>query len=721
MPGNLDRPVNNRSLRRIQELETLLQHSNSPKEEIDLLAELAWELRISQPERAEAVAQDAIDYAKTGDFLEAPYKTGLASGLVALAFVQIQAGQLDIGIKACTQAFSLLHETSESQITVRIWYTLSWASFFLGDQPTALEYALKALNQSNQHNLNIEKAWALDAIASIYSNTGNFSESLHHHHEAVQIFRENDDIDGTLRSLNNLAMCFYFMKEFDPALKNALQGMKIAQKWNIRHDMLNLSCTIAQILIDMGQLDQAEAHLRSAFADAEVLQRTNIYHVFVLMEWARLSLKRGDMEQAKTFLFRALVITEENNQKGEQAQCHKSLSEIYEQQGETGKALNHFKTYHVLNDEVAGERVANRMAALTLTYQIDSARQETEIYRLKANQLQSEMDEQKRTQKLLETLAKVDGLTGVANRRHFDERLVQDFSRHSRTGTELSLILLDIDHFKKFNDTYGHLAGDECLQQVAQVLKTQVSRTIDTVARFGGEEFACILPATDATAAIRIAERIRQAVFDLDIPHSASPTARQVTVSLGVVTAQSQSGISPVNLIATADQQLYKAKSAGRNSVFATELNIQQTYPRDEHPSVEMESLIWQTDFESGDSMIDSQHRELVASANHMLDSILSNQSHETTLLYLSELLEKTLTHFREEESILVKIGYAELQQHAYEHGKLARKGGELLHKFKSDTILAEEVVSFFSYEMILQHMLQSDRKFFPLLRTSSK
>lgn len=169
----------------------------------------------------------------------------------------------------------------------------------------------------------------------------------------------------------------------------------------------------------------------------------------------------------------------------------------------------------------------------------------------------------------LTKLASTDGLTGLANRRRFDEVLAKEYARHTRSGGELSLILLDVDHFKAYNDTYGHVSGDNCLRQIAGMIDRSVIRANDLAARYGGEEFVCVLPETDQKGALATAERIRQGIIALAIPHSASSAASHVTVSLGVVTARCFAEKSPLNLVAQADEQLYKAKSTGRNRVEA--------------------------------------------------------------------------------------------------------------------------------------------------------
>lgn len=166
---------------------------------------------------------------------------------------------------------------------------------------------------------------------------------------------------------------------------------------------------------------------------------------------------------------------------------------------------------------------------------------------------------------LLRTMAFIDGLTGVANRRRFDEALQAEWRRCRRSASPLALIMIDIDYFKNFNDRYGHQAGDTCLQTVASTLQGHLSRSHDLVARYGGEEFVCLLPECDLAASQSKAEELRVAVTKRNIPHEISPTADMVTVSLGIASVVPNGDCTPESLLAAADSALYAAKSAGRN------------------------------------------------------------------------------------------------------------------------------------------------------------
>ncbi len=173
----------------------------------------------------------------------------------------------------------------------------------------------------------------------------------------------------------------------------------------------------------------------------------------------------------------------------------------------------------------------------------------------------------KRYRDYLETIAFVDGLTGIPNRRSFDQHIRSEWQRGTRTNGELSLLLIDIDHFKQYNDTYGHQAGDACLTLVAKALSSSVHRPGDLVARYGGEEFVCVLPSTNLDGAELIGNTLREAVNFLKIPHKSSSVCGHVTISVGGAWVQLDQSKEIGDLISAADENLYKSKSDGRDRV----------------------------------------------------------------------------------------------------------------------------------------------------------
>ena len=188
---------------------------------------------------------------------------------------------------------------------------------------------------------------------------------------------------------------------------------------------------------------------------------------------------------------------------------------------------------------------------------------------------QREIVNLRRANSHLTALSFVDPLTEIANRRAFEDALKREHSRMLRNGSSLSLVYIDVDHFKSLNDTLGHPRGDVCLKMIANELRQCAKRPADLSARIGGEEFAILLPETDVAGAIQVAESAKKAVENLHLENPGSPRSPFLTISLGVASSNGD----PSNLIRMADQALYAAKQAGRNRVFATIANPVESIP----------------------------------------------------------------------------------------------------------------------------------------------
>ncbi len=206
------------------------------------------------------------------------------------------------------------------------------------------------------------------------------------------------------------------------------------------------------------------------------------------------------------------------------------------------------------------ELLARVRSAMSLKREMDSRRAREQELLDVAKQLE-EVNER------LQRLSALDPLLGIANRRRFEEVLDLEWRRAVRYRTPLSLMMLDIDTFKAYNDTYGHQSGDECLKKVATALASALKRPGDLVARYGGEEFVTVLPSIEVAAAAKLAETLRFKIEALHIEHAASTISPYVTISIGVATTVPERDATPAQLIAAADQALYQAKQSGRNQV----------------------------------------------------------------------------------------------------------------------------------------------------------
>ncbi|MCG7588429.1 diguanylate cyclase domain-containing protein [Photobacterium sp. OFAV2-7] len=209
---------------------------------------------------------------------------------------------------------------------------------------------------------------------------------------------------------------------------------------------------------------------------------------------------------------------------------------------------------------------------IELYEQKEALREKTQEFDRKLVELEELQQQLEETNEQLLLLSTTDGLTGLLNRRRFDEVLNEEWKRGIRSQQPLSFIILDIDHFKAYNDTYGHQAGDDCLREVARTLASVPLREMDKIARIGGEEFAIILPETDNEGAMLAAQRIRASIDELDIPHSSSLSHQHLTISVGVSTVVPDLAFSSRKLLEAADDALYEAKRRGRNCCCSMEV-----------------------------------------------------------------------------------------------------------------------------------------------------
>lgn len=223
---------------------------------------------------------------------------------------------------------------------------------------------------------------------------------------------------------------------------------------------------------------------------------------------------------------------------------------------------------------LAGDRVHVIMGLMVLVFGLAMLASAARIRRLfhDTERLRHELSCSIETGRALEQMVRRDPLTGIANRRLFEEVLDEEWRRARRNHECLAVISADIDHFKQYNDHYGHPAGDECLIQVAQGLAASLSRPGDVVARIGGEEFAFLLPRTSLSGAITLAQMARRHVHELGLPHAASPVAPQVTLSFGVAISDSPSVSDAADLLRASDRALYDAKRRGRDRIAVFEM-----------------------------------------------------------------------------------------------------------------------------------------------------
>jgi diguanylate cyclase (GGDEF)-like protein/hemerythrin-like metal-binding protein len=320
----------------------------------------------------------------------------------------------------------------------------------------------------------------------------------------------------------------------------------------------------------------------------------------------------------------------------------------------------------------------------------------------KLDRLQEQVSELRR-------ITSTDLLTGAWNRAHFERVVATEVERSRRFKQPVSLLFLDIDHFKRINDSYGHQAGDEVLRELVGVIRGTV-RSIDSIFRWGGEEFAVLAGATGYRTSAVLAERIRMAVALHQFP-----TVGSVMVSLGV--AEHIVGEATERWFRRVDEALYRAKNNGRNQTCIDEQGSSDIWSAESGAAIVR--LVWQEAYECGEPTIDEQHRMLFEFANAAIDaSFVVGGSSDAFLAAVETLMAHITVHFSYEEDVLNRLGYEESDHHRLAHATLLSQARELKASFVSGNGTIGALVEFLANKVVAQHLLIADRKFFPLFHT---
>lgn len=308
----------------------------------------------------------------------------------------------------------------------------------------------------------------------------------------------------------------------------------------------------------------------------------------------------------------------------------------------------------------------------------------------------------------LERMSSTDHLTGTWNRSYFDRAIPTEISRSERYRQALSLVLIDVDHFKRINDEHGHQCGDQVLRELTRVMQTHM-RACDLVFRWGGDEFVVMTPGGGYRAAARLAENLRGR-----IAAHVFASVGHLTVSAGV--AEHTATEDPTAWFRRLDEALYAAKMQGRNRIV-----VDRRGQSDDWAIARCASplrLIWQEAYECGEPQIDIQHQQLFELANALIDASMSQHTPAGGFEpALNRLLTHIARHFADEEMHLLKRGYTHLRAHQGAHSRLLAKATELSAQCRSKTPKVGALVEFLAHEVVGHHILETDRDFFPLFR----
>jgi len=308
----------------------------------------------------------------------------------------------------------------------------------------------------------------------------------------------------------------------------------------------------------------------------------------------------------------------------------------------------------------------------------------------------------------LEEQASIDMLTKALNRATFSVRASIELLRAGRNGHKLSMVMADLDHFKRINDTCGHAAGDLVLSTFADVSR-ECLRVGDVLCRWGGEEFLILLPDTGPSGAVQVAERIRDAVEACSVP-----SAARVTASLGVAAQRPGEGLA--TLVERADGAMYQAKQAGRNRVVTNADDLVRE-ARVDSDRLDLPELYWRRHYECGIPEIDAEHMRLFKIANRIVASLSANGNSIDAVPLVDELLIHIAHHFKHEEKMLKDIRFPQAREHCLSHSRLLERADKLASQFRDRQTTAGAVLGFVVHDVVARHIALEDREYYPWMK----
>jgi diguanylate cyclase (GGDEF)-like protein len=534
-------------------LEAQLAAATTVRARIDALNALAWEMRDLNP-RGQAYAQEAHDLAQFEQ-----YPRGIAESLVNQC--QYIFSDFARALALGAQAQTIFEQLGDRTGLCRAIYTLCWAYWFGDDFVQSIETGRRGQKLAHEIGDRALEADLLNSLGLAYKRSGNYELAHKVYTESLALYRAIGDRSREGKVLANIALACVAQGEYDRALICAHEY----QQLGIDNPRINgyLCLALGQVYAGKKAFDQALQYLHQAVSYANEHAEQEQLSVVALQTIGQIYAEQRAPGAALTHLRQALAIAEGIQSHLYAFRCHEILSQVYESQGDLAPALMHYKEFHAVKERVFNEENARRRQVLEIQHRTEIARREAEIYQLRNVELEREMAERERLEKVLEQQATTDELTGIFNRRHFLRLAHLEIERALRFKHPISVALIDLDHFKRINDLHGHAVGDLALSTVARTVQDNI-RSMDVFARFGGDEFALLLPETDSATARLVIERVRLILSRR--PLNLRGLGVTITVSAGISRLGGATDTMDA-LLTRADQALYGAKALGRDCI----------------------------------------------------------------------------------------------------------------------------------------------------------
>ncbi|MCA9836609.1 MAG: diguanylate cyclase [Trueperaceae bacterium] len=520
------------------------------------LNEKAWRSRLSDRHLTRKLSQEAYELSANN---QPPYASGIAESLVNLSFLAFLEDHYGEALAKAVEAQTILENSYDRTWLSRVYNVLGTTFSHLGERSKAIDYLYKQINLSQSLNDKENEASGYNNLAIANLNI-DADKALTYYHQALSLLRELGNRKSEAVTIHNIAECLINKGMNSEAKPYAQHALKIARELELKHIEISALGLLGKVFVAEKEPGKALTYLETALAAA------SSYHPkqesIILKCLGDFYLEQNQAPAALGALEKALNLCEASSHKARIYACHESLAKAYEKIASYKQALTHYQKFHQIKEAAFREENEQKVRSLEVLHRTEVAKREAELQKQKNTELQRYVAKLESLNEQVKQLSLRDPLTGVYNRRYLLEHGVKLFSQAQRYNRPLSSIILDVDHFKRVNDSFGHGVGDSVLKELAKLLSHSL-RNADILARYGGEEFVILMPETKLENAYLACERLRKTV-ETHPWQNIHPELR-ITISIGLAADISLPDYNA--LIELADSKLYEAKRNGRNRI----------------------------------------------------------------------------------------------------------------------------------------------------------
>jgi len=538
---------------------------NTMSEKIYKMLDEAKDISTMYPFKSYAICKEAYDIAEKNNLI---VEEGYA--LIGMSFACRAKSDINQMLDCSYKALEIFETVQITLGKIKSLNLIGIAYFYNAMYEDALKYLLQVLDLLDEYKDYFLLSCVLNNIGEVLRESARYEEALEYYNSALKICVENNFKINTASIFNNIGEIYFLKNKYDEALNYYTKGYEILIKENDMVMLGEVENKLGKVLYTNKDYGKAEEYLFSALSRLDNINN-KFYAIDVLVNIAKLKLEK----KSKDYLLyyeKALEYSEKIKAKKKISEVSKIVADCYEKNFNYKLALQYFKKYCSVNDEIMTSNLGKKLEILKIELKHLKIKERYERIKIINKRLETEISIQRnelekiqKSNEILEKKALEDELTCIPNRRFINYYLNETLEKHLLYDEKITLFIIDIDNFKKYNDYWGHSKGDECLIKVANCLKDIQVKRKDIVGRYGGEEFIYYAKGLNYDQALKLGNLIRNEVEKLSLNYMLGCKNNVITISVGGILGKASDFNKITDMIEIADEQLYKAKNMGRN------------------------------------------------------------------------------------------------------------------------------------------------------------